>query len=90
MDCCVLSAQEVGQMAHYNMLPNHRNHHHISVDEATKGVLEDLYELITGKNGRHYVTPAKLHYLRPVISGGIAVIQRVISNQPKYIEPVRF
>lgn len=90
MDCCVLSSEEVGRLRHYNILPDHEDHIHIDTKEAIKGVTEEDYELVLGRNGRQYVTPNKMYYLRAVKSGGIHVIQRVLGAQPKFLQPIKY
>ena len=93
MDCCVLSQEEVGRLQHYGINPNHEDHVHISAEEATAGLMDETYELVTAKSGRQYVTKTKLYFLQPIRSGGrggIPVIQRVLMNQPSHIEPVRY
>lgn len=87
-DCCVLSAEEVGQLKHYKIQPSHENHRHIPAEEAIKGVQDDELELIVGTYGRHYVTPTKMHCLKAVKSGGMRVIQRVIGNQLTHLKPI--
>lgn len=88
MDCCVLSSCEVGRLVHYGLLPNHEDHHHIDVREAMAGILEDTFEIVEHK-GRHFVTPAKLHFLQRRPSAGIDVIQRVVSNHLLELKPLR-
>jgi hypothetical protein len=93
MDCCVLSSEEVGQLKHYKILPNHENHHHIPCDQAILGIKDEDYELVDGFNGRQYLTKTKLFFLRKVPSGGkgaIPIVQRVVSNHLKHLMPVRF
>lgn len=93
MDCCILSSEEVGQLTHYNILPNHENHIHIPHDDAVKGLKDEEYVLIAGRNGRQYLTKEKMYFLRSTPSGGrgaIPIIQRVVSNQPKHLTPIRF
>lgn len=85
MDCCVLTSEEVGQLNHYGLIPNHENHVHIKVEDAVKGIKDEDLEIVIGKHGRNYVTRAKMYFLRRTPSGGrdgIHTIQRVISNQP--------
>ena len=91
MDCCLLSAAEVGRLNHYNILPDHDEHTHISVQEAFDGLKDETLELVRGKQGRDYVTRAKMHFLRALPSGpsGIKVIQRVVSNQLLELKPIR-
>lgn len=93
MDCCVLTAEEVGQLRNYGILPNHENHIHIDTKVAIKGVQDEEYELVQGKGGRQYVTKTKMYYLRSIRSGGrsgIPIIQRVIGNQPKFLKPIKY
>jgi hypothetical protein len=93
MDCCLLSAEEVGQLRNYGILPNHDNHIHIDFKTAFDRVLDETYELVRGLNGRDYVTLSRLYYLRALPSGGrgaIPIIQRVVSNQPKHLTPIRY
>lgn len=92
MDCCLLSAEEVGQLRHYGILPNHENHRHVDHQVAIDGLKDESMELVEGKHGRNYLTMSRLYYLKPVESGpsGIPVIQRVISNHLKHLTPIRF
>ena len=93
-DICVLTAEEVGQLKHYKILPNHSNHVHISHDEAVEGMRLENYEFVEGLNGgRNYLTTVKLYFLKRLPSGGrgaIPIVQRVVSNSLKHITPVRF
>jgi len=93
VDCCLLSPEEVGQLRNYRIEPNCENHVHITADAAIKGINDDEYELVEGTRGRHYVTRAKMYYLRATPSGGrgaIPIIQRVVSNQLKHLKPIKF
>jgi hypothetical protein len=92
MDCCVLSSREVGRLTHYKFSPNHTEHHHISPQEAIKGVLEEYYNLVDAGDGRYYVTPVKTFFLRRTPSGGrggIDTVQRVLSNHILELKPIR-
>lgn len=89
MDCCLLTAAEVGQLTHYGMDPNHENHVHIPVEEAMKGITDEDFEIVRGKHGRNYITRAKMYFLKRTPSGGkggIHIVQRVVSNQPKFLK----
>lgn len=93
MDCCLLSSEEVGQLTHYGILPNHGNHIHIPHDDAVKGLKDEDFVLVDGRNGRHYLTTNKMYFLKAVPSGGpgaIPVIQRIVSNQLKHLTPIRY
>ncbi len=90
MDCCLLSAEEIGQLKHYNIQPNHFNHTHMSSKEALEKVKTgelDLFE--DDKSHRFFVTIPRCYYMKPVRSEGryIETIQRVLSNQPLHISP---
>jgi hypothetical protein len=91
MDCCVLSAEEVGRLVHYNILPSHDDHIHINSKDAIKGVIDDDFELVNGRDGRYYVTRTKMYFLRALPSGdsGIKVIQRIRSAQLTELKPLR-
>lgn len=90
MDCCLLSAEEVGRLQHYKIEPNHDEHSHIDSREAIKQVLDDELELVEN-DGRYYVTKPKMYFLRALPSGvsGIKVIQRVKSNHLVELKPIR-
>jgi hypothetical protein len=88
MDCCLLSAEEVGQLKHYNIQPNHDNHTHITTKKAIEHVKSGELDIIDHKDGRFYVTTPRMYYLAPVKSAGvIEVIQRVLGPQPLHISP---
>ena len=91
MDCCLLSSEEVGRLLHYKIIPDHDEHMHVPTSEAIRRLKDESYELVTGFNGRNYVTRAKLYYLRALPSGPthIKVVQRIISNQLIEIKPSR-
>jgi hypothetical protein len=91
MDCCVLSGEEVGRLLYYKITPNHTEHVHIPCSEAIRLLkLEDL-ELVTGWDGRSYVTTAKIHFLHALPSGPshVKVIQRLVSNHITELRPPR-
>jgi hypothetical protein len=89
MDCCLLSSEEVGRLVHYGITPKHDEHTHLSTDTAIALLKDETLELITDRNGRHYVTRAKMHFLRVLPSDGIPVVQRVESNQLLELKPIR-
>lgn len=92
MDACLLTSEEVGQLTHYGLDPNHENHVHIPVDLAMKGLQDEDYNLVRGKNGRNYLTAAKTHFLKRTPSGGrggIDTIQRVLSNHITALKPLK-
>ena len=87
---CVLSDVEVGRLVHYNIAPNCGQHRHIKVDVAVRAILNDKFELVD-HDGRQYITPPKLHVMRPVVSGGvIPIVQRIKGVPMKHIQPARF
>ena len=90
MDCCLLSAEEVGRLVHYRLLPNHEEHTHLDPKVAIKGVQDEELELVEHE-GRYYVTRPKLHFLRALPSGPskIKVTQRIISNHILALKPIR-
>lgn len=90
MDCCVLTSREVGRLTHYGLLPNHEEHTHIGSKAAIQGVLNDTFDLVEGKDGRYYVTPQKMYFLRATPSGPsrMKVTQRVLSNQLVELKPL--
>lgn len=92
MDCCLLSDREVGRLTHYGILPNHDEHVHIDSKAAIRGVMDDTYNLIEGKDGRYHITRQKMYFLRRTPSGGrggIDIIQRVLAPQPVELMPLR-
>lgn len=88
MDACLLSQEEVGRLVHYGLQPNHAEHCHISAEEAIAGILADAFELVLS-GATQYITRTKLHFIRPVKSCGIPVIQRVVSNHLAELKPLR-
>ena len=92
MDCCLLSDREVGRLQNYGILPNHAEHIHIDSRAAIKGVVDDTYDLVEGKDGRYYITKQKMYFLRRTPSGGrggIDIVQRVLANQLVELMPLR-
>jgi hypothetical protein len=91
MDCCLLTAEEVGRLEHYGIVPNHEEHIHVPIDHALRGIKDETYRLITGRNGRNYITREFTYFLRVLPSGPtrIKITQRVKSNQPAILKPVR-
>jgi len=89
MDCCILSAEEVGQLKHYNIQPNHFYHHHLKSKEALEKVRSGELELVESKDGRFFVTVPRQYYLEARTSAGVMkTIQRVLAAQPTHITPV--
>ena len=91
MDCCCLSAEEVGRLRHYGIFPDHEEHTHINSKDAIAGVLNDELELIEGKDGRYYVTRTLEHVLRAMPSGvsHIRIIQRIRGVPLLELKPIR-
>lgn len=89
MDICVLTTEEVGRLRNYELKPCCEEHVHIAFDEAIQGIIEDTFELIIDTDGRQYVYKSKLYFIRPKLSAGVAVIQRVVSNQLLELKPIR-
>jgi len=92
MDCCVLSAEEVGRLTHYGFRPNHKQHVHLNSKRAIEGVIDGTYELVDLGDGRYAITPAKMYFLKRKPSGGrggIDTIQRVVSNQLVALKPLK-
>lgn len=93
-DICLLSSEEVGQLRHYKILPNHDNHVHVPHQTAVDGLKDEKYEFVQGLNGgRNYLTTTKLYFLRKLPSGGrgsIPIVQRVVSNSLKHLIPIRY
>jgi len=89
MDCCVLTSREVGRLTHYALQPNHTEHRHISSKEAIKGILDEKYDIVDTGDGRYYVTSTKTYFLARKPSGGIDIVQRVLSNHILELKPVR-
>jgi hypothetical protein len=90
MDCCVLSAEEVGRLIHYGLWPNHADHYHLKFADAMQKVSEEELNIVT-VNGRNYCTPSILYSLKSIPSGPnrIRVIQRTKRAPLKKIYPVR-
>lgn len=91
MDACVLSSEEVGRLVHYGLYPCHADHYHLRPVDAIAALKREEMELITTPEGRNYLTPTKLYYLKSIPSGPsrIRVIQRTRLAPPKKIYPVR-
>jgi hypothetical protein len=91
MDCCVLSATEVGRLVHYNIPPCHRDHYHVPSKFAIQGVIDETYELVEGRDGRYYVTLALMYFIKATPSGPskMKVIQRVKMPQLVALKPLR-
>jgi hypothetical protein len=90
MDCCILSAEEVGQLRSYNIQPSHKNHPHLSSKEIIEMVKREELEFIEMPDGRYCTTPVKTYFLVVKKSGGIPVVQRIVSNHLKHLSPPRF
>lgn len=91
MDCCCLSAEEVGRLVHYNILPDHEEHHHLPSKDAIMGVINDELQLVEGRDGRYYVTRVMEHVLRAMPSGEsrIKIIQRIRGVPLLELKPIR-
>ena len=88
MDCCLLSAEEVGRLKHYKLLPNHEDHIHIPSKDAIKGVQDEIYELVQIDESRYAVTRVRQYVLQRKPSAGIDTIQRVIGNPLLELMPI--
>ena len=91
MDCCLLSSEEVGQLLHYSIPPNHFYHRHMKPKEALEKVKNGELDLVEDKkSNRFFVTLPRMYYLRPKLSDGVIhTVQRVLSNQPMHIQTDR-
>jgi hypothetical protein len=92
VDICLLQPCEVGRWRNYGILPNHEDHLHIPAKEGMQGLKDEIYEIVEGPKGRHYLTYSKTYVLEYKRSGGkygIPVLQRVVGTQLARYTPPR-
>ena len=89
MDCCLLTDREVGRFTHYGILPNHKEHIHLSAEQAIKGLKTEKYELVKVMEGHFAVKETKVYFLVRTPSGPLDTIQRVKRNHILELKPIK-
>jgi hypothetical protein len=86
----LLNQEEIGRLVHYKIPVNHKDHVHIDIQHALKGLEDETFDLVDLGDGKHAVTRTKMYFLRRTKSCGVIdIVQRVVSNQLEHLMPLR-